>query len=519
MNVPRSLQVEMRTFRLSVLLRIARTLLFFLASIISTQLAAQKKVKLQHSDQLEFNKKEGYQKLIGNVIFTQNQTTIYCDSAYLYKDENSVEAFGRVRITEGDSVTVTGRKLEYDGDTKKAKLRNNVVFVKLNTATLYTDHLDYDRPSNIAIYYNGGKLVDSINTLTSNKGYYDVNSNMASFKKDVHVKNPDYTMTSDSLQYNSGSKVVYFRTPTTAVDNEGKTFVYEGGEYDTKTKRSDFMQGVAESPSYQLQGVDWKLDRIRQLYQIRKDVIMTAKEDNIVIHCEAADYYKDKEVTKAYNNAWVAKVTENNDTLFIRADTLVSIDNPDPAKKRLLAYHNVRIFKTDMQGIADSLEYRAADSLIIFYKNPVLWNKGNQMTADSISMLIQKNTIKRIFMVKNSFVISQDTLLNFNQIKGRNMTAELDSSQINRVYVEGNGESLYFALDEDNKSLSGMNKIVCSNILIRFRKGRVDNFSFYVQPDASFIPPNELKEIDKQLKGFTWKIDERPTREDVVPIP
>jgi len=491
--------------------------ILILGVLCSIQVIAQKKVKLEHADQLEFYKKEGYQKLKGNVIFTQNETTIYCDSAYLYKEKNSVEAFGKVKILEGDSVTVTSRKLEYDGNTKQAKLRNNVVFVKLNTATLYTDHLDYSRPANLAIYFNGGRLVDSLNTLTSNKGYYQVNSNMASFKKDVHVKNPDYTMTADSLQYDSRNKVVYFRTPTTAVDNEGKTFVYDGGEYDTKSKQSDFIQGVAESPTYQLMGKEWKLDRVRQLYQIRSDVVMTAKHENLIIYCEAADYYKNKEITKAFKNAWVAKVTEDNDTLFISADTLVSIDDPDPRKKRLLAYNNVKIYKKDMQGVADSLEYRSSDSTIVFYKNPVLWNEGNQMTADSIRMLIENNNIKTIYMVKNAFVISQDTLLNFNQIKGRNMTAELEEGSINKVYVEGNGESIFFPLEDDKKSFSGMNKIVCSNIIIRFKDGQVNNLSFYIQPDAQFIPPHELKVSDKQLKGFIWKKDVRPSRNDVVP--
>jgi hypothetical protein len=264
-------------------------------------------------------------------------------------------------------------------------------------------------------------------------------------------------------------------------------------------------------------GKEWKLDRVRQLYQIRSDVVMTAKHENLIIYCEAADYYKNKEITKAFKNAWVAKVTDDNDTLFISADTLVSIDSPDPKKKRLLAYNNVKIYKKDMQGVADSLEYRSSDSTIVFYKNPVLWNEGNQMTADSIRMLIENNNIKRIYMVKNSFVISQDTLLNFNQIKGRNMTAELEGGSINRVYVEGNGESIFFPLEDDNKSSSGMNKIVCSNIIIRFKDGQVNNLSFYIQPDAQFIPPHELKISDKQLKGFIWKKDDRPGRDDVVP--
>lgn len=478
---------------------------------------AQKNVKLEHADQLSFEREKGYQKLTGNVVFTQNQTTIYCDSAYLYKEQNSVEAFGRVRITEGDSVTVTSRRLEYDGNTKKARLRNDVVFVKLATATLYTDRLDYDRPSNIAYYFDGGKLVDSINTLTSVRGYYDVNSNMASFKSDVEVVNPDYTMTSDSLQYNSRTKVVYFRTPTTAVDKDGRTFVYEGGEYDTKSKQSDFTQGVAESPSYQLSGNEWRLDRVQQLYKVRGDVEMVSKEENLIIYSQAVDYYKGDEITKVFNNAWVAKVTNDLDTLFITADTLVSIDSDIPENKRLLAYHNVKIYKKDMQGVADSLVYVGADSTIYFYRDPVLWNTGNQMTADSVSMLIENNNISKIFLVRNAFVVSQDTLGNYNQIKGRDMTAEFSDGTIQQVIVRGNGESLYFVFDEDDLTFTGINRIICSNILIRFREGHVYDLNFYVQPDASFIPPHELTEEMKTLKGFSWKGDVRPTRDDVVP--
>ena len=228
---------------------------------------------------------------------------------------------------------------------------------------------------------------------------------------------------------------------------------------------------------------------------------MTSKKENLIIYGQAVDYYKLKGLSKVYNNAYVAKITDNNDTLFISADTLVSIENADPKKKRLLAYNNVKIFKSDMQGVADSLEYRDADSTIYFYKNPVLWTEGNQMTADSIRMLITGKSIDKIFMNVNAFVISQDSLINYNQIKGRKMTAEFKDSKISQVIVEGNGESLFFALDEDDGSSMGMNKIICSNITIRFRDGKVNNFSFYVQPEASFIPPHELKPGGYNLKG------------------
>jgi lipopolysaccharide export system protein LptA len=478
----------------------------------------QKKVKLKQANKAKGGRKDGerYERLLGNVIFTQNKTTIYCDSAHFYKKQNSLEAYGKVRITEGDSVNITGRKLVYDGDKKLAKLRENVVFTKLATATLYTDYLDYSRPTNLAYYFNRGKLVDSANVLTSTTGYYNVNNNIATFKKNVKVVNPDYTMYADSLRYNSNTKIIYFITRTTVVRQDSVTSVFESGKYNTATRVSDLKEGTGESQEYSIKSKAYDLDAARNIGKARGDVVMTHKKENLLIYGQASDFFKNIGITKIYNNSYIAKITDDNDTLFMRADTLVSIDNPDPKKRKLLAYHNVKIFKKDMQGTSDSLEYRSADSTIIFYKKPIIWAEGNQLTADSISMLIKDNTINKIFLKANAFVISTDTLLNFNQIKGRKMTAHIVNSKINQVYVQGNGESLYFALDDKNNLLMGMNKIICSNIMIRFKEGRVDNLSFYVKPEANFIPPHELKKDNLTLKGFAWKLEDKPTRDEVV---
>ncbi|MGC1242731.1 MAG: OstA-like protein [Chryseosolibacter sp.] len=483
-----------------------------------TMTYGQKKIKLKGADDLRSGKKgdQRYTRLIGNVVFVQNQTTIYCDSAHFYRKENSVDAFGRVRIVEGDSITITGSHLMYDGDAKTAKLRRNVVFTKLQTATLYTDNLDYARSTSLAYYFSGGKLVDSINTLTSRRGFYNANTNLATFIDKVKVTHPDYTMHADSMQYNSRTKDIFFISETTVINKDSSTMVYEGGKYNTITKISDLHDGVGESEDYTIEGDDYDLDAIRNIARLRGNVVMTSKKENLIIYGQASDYFKERGITKVYNKAFVAKVTEDNDTLFMSADTLVSIDSNDPAKKRILAYHNVKIYKTDLQGTADSLEYRTADSTIYFYNDPVLWTQGNQLTADSISMLIENNTISKMFLVDNAFVISQDTLLNFNQIKGRQMTAEFADDNINRVIVQGNGESLFFALDDEDQSFMGMNKIICSNITIRFREGKVNNLSFYVKPEAQFIPPHELKKEQRALKGFEWRADNKPARRDVV---
>jgi lipopolysaccharide export system protein LptA len=488
---------------------------------------SQKKVNFIHADSVKGGIKDNkrYQRCIGNVSFSQNTTTIYCDSAHFYRSENRLEAFGHVHITD-DSVDITSLRLEYDGTKKIAYLRQNVVFEKQKIAKLYTNFLDYYRIKNEARYFNGGKLVDTTNTLTSKKGYYDVNTNLASFKTQVVGVNPDYTLTSDTLQYNSKTRMVFFRDFTTLRDSEGKKAYYQNGVYDTRKKISTLSNGEMESPAYKIKGDAYFINDVQKFYKVIGHVVMTSKEENMNIYGDDGFYDKKHGISKVFGHAFAAKVGDDGDTLYLSADTLVSIESKDPKKKRLLAYHDVKIFKKDMQGIADSLAYVPADSMLFFYRAPALWNDENQMTADSIRMLLHNKSIHRIYMVSNSFVVSVDSLSDFNQIKGRRMTSYFENKKIDHVIVEGNGESIYHALEEKKIKkdsllikvtiLTGMNKIICSNMRINFLKGKVNSINFYVKPDASFFPPHNIVEKERKLKGFLWLADKRPRRADVV---
>ncbi len=239
-----------------------RYLPIFLILLISTGSFAQRRVKLKQADNLVGSIKDGvrFDRLIGNVVFIQNTTTIYCDSAHFFKSNNRIEAFGKVHITDGDSVDVTSQALSYDGNEKIAYLRKKVVFTKLGIATLYTDFLDYDRLKNEARYFNGGKLVDTTNVLTSKKGYYDVRTNLAAFKSNVVGMNPDYTLTSDTLQYNSKTKIIYFKDETTIKDKDGGVAVYKSGFYNTNENYLHSILGEIESVEYKIKGDEYFID-------------------------------------------------------------------------------------------------------------------------------------------------------------------------------------------------------------------------------------------------------------------
>jgi len=494
-----------------------RSLVILILLVFQFPLLAQKKVRIERAEAIESDVKDGkrFNKLTGNVIFSHKETQIYCDTAIVYKSENDVEAYGNVRIEQGDTITITGDKLIYSGESRVVRMRENVIF-KTDDMTLYTDFLDYKRDEDLAYYFNEGKMVDTTNTITSVLGYYRTTSKVMTYKKDVLLVNEDFRLETDTLVYNTITQVAHFVAPTKVVDKNGNVITYDRGAYNTNIKLSDLFTGTIETDEYILKGDKLVLDEINKYYKAIGNVEMTVKEDDIKIYGEIGEHWDADGITKVYGEPLLKKYMDE-DTLHLAADTLIALDSADESQKRLLAYHNVKIFKPDLQGKADSLAYFTNDSTIYFYRDPILWlNNDTQITADSIDILIADNNIDRMHANNKSFIILQDTLKNFNQVKGRKTTAFFKDSEINKVDVIGNGESIYFALNEEETNAIGMNKVRCSSMLIDFENNEVKGVRFYTNPDAVFIPPHEIKEPDRRLKDFNWRINEKPSLEEVL---
>ncbi len=489
-----------------------------LLGLCSTHSFAQNRIRIDTAGVLEGGRTpsgESIQKLIGSVKLVQGNTRIYGDSVILYRQRNTTEVFGeRVRVEEGDSIVVTGEKLIYDGNNKTAEMRNNVIY-KDPSMTLYTDFLNYDIAANYAYYYEGGRLVDTTNVLTSREGSYNTVTHLAAFKDSVVLTNPEYKLESDTLEYNTVSKIAYTKGPTVITDIDGTVLNAEAGsEFKTNEKQSIFGLGTVETEQYVIKADRLFVDDLNKRYTGEKNVVMVSKDNDVIITGEHAFHLRNEGITKVYGNPVMKKVMAP-DTLYLSADTLISIEDSLPANERILAFHDVRIYRQDLQGIADSLSYHVKDSILYFFRDPVLWNKDSQITADSINVKIQNSQIHKMNALNNSFVISEDTVSNFNQVKGRKMEAYFDQGNLMKIFVNGNGESIYYPLQEDTLTI-GLNKIICSDIYIEFLNNEVNKIKTYVKPEASLIPPHEITEADKQLAGFKWRHEERPTKQQVI---
>ena len=164
-----------------------------------------------------------------------------------------------------------------------------------------------------------------------------------------------------------------------------------------------------------------------------------------------------------------------------------------------------------------NLLFNINDSLIKMYNDPIIWNQNNQITSDTISFKLISNKVEQMNLLKNSFIISKDSLGNFNQIKGRNMLATFsDENYLKTINVNGNGETIYFGLNEESNSILGLNYIVCSDLKLNFENNEINNIIFYKNPIAKMIPPHEIKEKDLYIKSFEWREEDKPKISDVV---
>ena len=487
------------------------TCLFSTARAVYGQ--ASSNLEIMQADVLEGA--NGFERLLGSVRMKNQNSLIYCDSAHFFRIENRARLFGNVRIEDvEDPVKTRSAYAEYDGNTKMAKLRDQVVFSNEST-TLYTEYLDYDRLGNIAYYFNSGKVIDSVNVLTSERGRYEVNLERITFEEEVVLVNPDYTMKTNYLVYMTVPKTAETKGLTNLVSKDGNQLdAQKGSFYNTQSKQFQFFEGVVETETSRIKGEQLFYDELAGYYKGEEQVSVYNKERKVEVFGDIGEYWEERKYSLVHGNALVRRYFEK-DTLFMTADSLISQDNELDSAKFLLAFRAIKILNGTVSGVADSLAYNYSDSSIRLFQDPVMWNNKSQISADSMVFYIVNEELDRVNLKDKGFLITADTLLNFNQMKGRIMNGYFKDGQISKLDIDGNGESLYFALEGDTLT-QGINKTLSANIKLRFQDGAITRVTYGVKPDGKFTPVQLVDDETSKLEGFRWRIDEKPSMEDII---
>ncbi|MCS6934259.1 MAG: hypothetical protein NZM35_03785 [Chitinophagales bacterium] len=486
--------------------------LTYMMVILWFPLQAQDKreVEIIHADFLKYHE-VGARKLtmlVGDVQLRQEDMYMRCDSAVLYRESNSVEAYGNVRIKQ-DTIMAYGSTLRYDGNTRLGILSGNVLLTD-REMRLHTREMYYDVNSKMAYYLSGGKVYRDSSIIVSRKGYYYSNLREVFFKDDVNITDPNYRLQSDTLRYNIDSKVSTFYG-NTLIYNKDSRIACRNGWYDSRRDVSAFGRGTSvHSPPQTLFTDSLYYDRANGFGRAYHRFRWVDSSMDVELFGRYGEYYDKRQYIMATRKPLLLYKMDD-DTLLLTADTLKSQTVSDTDSTRMFyAFRNVRMYTRDMQGICDSVFYSFADSTFRMFYQPVIWNEETQLSGDTVFLRTKDKKPDKLSIHNAGLIITPSGRKYFDQIKGVNIYGYFTNNQLIKAEIRGSAESIYFGKDEHNKYL-GCNRAQSNDIDMLFTDKKLSRIVFIRKPEAIFTPIRQLTPEMMKLKEFKWVPEMRPS--------
>lgn len=478
---------------------------------------SKEEVKLLHSDVLYKNQRDvRADVLVGHVKLFHDGMYLDCDSARYYKDENSFEAYGHVKMIQGDTLTLTSDTLLYDGPMMQAHAKGRAVLTHRKTR-LTTSVIDYDRLEGIGFYPTHGILYDADNVLNSDYGQYSPSASEAIFKDNVVLVNPKFELKTNELYYYSDTKIAKIVSETNIVSSDS-TFVYAlRGDYNTQTGQACLMdRSHIYKDMRDVVGDSLYCDEETGVSEAFGNVVLTDVENQCMLTGNYCRYEDNTGVAVATDSA-VCYEFSSPDTLYVHADTLKMItynQKTDSVYRDLYAYHKVRMYRRDVQGVCDSLVTHELDSCTYMYGQPILWNEEQQVFGEEIRIYNNDSTIDWIHIVNQAMTIEKVDSASYNQVAAKEMFCYFKDGAMERNNAKGNVYLCYF-MEESDGARIGMNYTETPEMNIFMKNKKVDKV-WMQTPSGTMYPPFAIPDDKRYLPSFAWFDYIRPKNKDDI---
>lgn len=475
------------------------------------------KVFLDNADELSANEavSTDYQVLKGNVKFQRGNMFMYCDSAYFYPKTSSLDAFGNVKIIQGDTLKVFADVLHYYGDDEIAQLRYHVKMQNRNM-TVYTDSLDYEVRSNVGYYFNGGRLVDSRgNVLTSEFGRYELDTKKSQFSTNVHLVNKKYDLRTDMLDYNTATHIADIVSET-IIRSDGNVIRTNSGWYNAAADNATLYNRstLLSKDGKTLVGDTVYYSRRNGYGEAKGNVILTDPKHKVILDGGYGYHSENAKMSYVTRHARAREFSQK-DTLYLHGDTMRTF--VDTASHRVLtAYPRVRFYRVDVQGLCDSMAFSQADTIVRMYRHALLWNDNKQISGEQINVHLNDSTVDWATLPSSGIMAEHLGENYYNQLSGRQMRAEFEQKELRRLNVNGNVLTLFYPMEKDstyNKLISAESSYLTINLK---PKQQVDKVKMWPEVNGKVIPLFLAKRADLYLPGFQWYDNLRPHNPDEI---
>ncbi len=481
--------------------------------------------------------------LIGNVVLINGERKLFTEKLHYDLNTKLATYDTPATITDGETQLSSKRGYYYTA-TNEIYFKDSVIVINPDFELL-ADTLKFNTDEQMATFLGPTIMHTDSSRVYCEDGFYDVENQLAEFRQNAQYSRGQQKATADIIRYDGANGIYTLSGNAEFLEGDVREAKGDIIRYDEKNDITE-LQGNAffrdstqiitgktirydgQKKTYQTTGKSTVIDGAQTLIADQIDyseeagmglakgnVIWQDTSANIRIECLEAQINQTTGYLKAIGGTHgrpLLITVVDGDSLFIAADTLLSQRTDSLASdssRLLLAYNDVRIYKSDMQALCDSLAYSSVDSLFRMYKDPIIWADTSQFTADTIHMQLANDQLDKILLYRNAFILNSPDEVFFNQIKGKDIVAHFDSSQLYRMDIEGNAQSIYYPLDDD-KAYIGVNSTDCSEMRMYFGNNQVKELLFFAQPEGKLQPMGAVDHNAIKLDGFNWVTESRP---------
>lgn len=478
----------------------------------------EERIILKHADNLRFNENEmqSAQRLSGNVVLMHKGMTMFCDSAMLYEQSQTFDAFGHVKIVQGDTLTLTGDRLHYDGETLIAEMRFNVIMTHRNQK-LYTDSLYYDRLYNMGYYEEGGKLIDGKNQLTSDWGEYHTDTRQATFNYNVELINDRFKLITDTLHYDTQTKWAEVVGASNIYSN-ADTLYTEHGFYNSDNEQVKlYKRSKAYGRNRIMEGDTVYYDKKTGVMEAFQNVSCLDEKNKNLLTGDYAWYNELTGEAIATKNALARDFSQGKDTLYFHADTLHMYSynlETDSAYRVLHAYFHARAYREDVQAVADSMVFHSAQKKITLFRDPIAWSDQRQIVGEEINVYLNDSTIDSVYVDRQALMIEKLDSTHFNQVGAQQMRTYFVKGEVSENRAVGNVMVVNYPLEKDS-TIIYQNYVETAEARM-FMKDRKLKKIWAPASHGFFYPIGMAPAERTRLEGFAWFDYIRPISPDEV---
>ena len=480
----------------------------------------QDRIFLRHSDELRYDRYQNNnaQVLVGHVEFEHKGAHLYCDSANFFEASNSFEAWGNVKMIQGDTLSLISHYGRYDGNELMMEAAGQVE-LRHRTTALFTDSLCYDRYWNTGYFPLYGRMVDNETVLISDWGEYHTDTKMAMFFDNVDMKDEQFHLTTDSLHYNTQTKQAHVIGPSNIHSGENHVDTKDA-YYNSDTEQAILLgrSKLINDNGRQLVADSIWHDGKAGISEAFRDVVYTDTQNKNRMTCNYG-YYDDTRGYALCTDSALAMDYSQPDTLYMHADTLKLFSynlDTDSVYRVLHAYNKVRAYRLDIQAVCDSLVYSSLDSCMTMYRDPIVWNLNQQLLGEVIEVYMKDSTVDRAHVINQAFSIEQlpekDT---YNQVSSNEMFAFFTNGEIHEAQAKDNVLVVYYPRDDSDSSYVGMVSMETS-LLRMFLENRKPSRIWAPKSDGTMYPMSQIPPAKRYLEGFNWFDYIRPTSPEDV---